>query len=374
MTHERPLIAVTGSNGFIGSNLVLRLRESGYQVAAIARETDIAKAESAIARAHTIFHLAGVNRPTDESKFQFNPEYTSWLADAVARSGRNPLIVFASSAKATEDSAYGRSKRAAEDVLLALAAADKATVSIWRLPNVYGKWSRPNYNSVVATFCHNVARRLPLRVDDPSAPLPLLYIDDLVEQWLALITADRPHTSGFAAPRGVDCTTVGELAQMLQDFADRRSGHEVHDVANGLKRRLFAAFVSALPIDEASYPLDPRTDARGSFVEILKTNGSGQFSYFTAHPGVTRGGHYHHSKVEKFLVAHGTGRFRFRHVLSGETFEIVSSAASPSIVETIPGWAHDVTNIGTDELVVFSWANERFDPARPDTHSMPLSQ
>ena len=373
MTHERQPIAVTGAKGFIGSNLVLRLKESGYNVAPISRDTETAEAEDAIARADTIFHLAGINRPADESDFEFNAEYTSWLADLVARSERKPLIVFASSAKASEDTAYARSKRAAEESLLALAAADTAAVSIWRLPNVYGKWSRPNYNSVVATFCHNSGRGLPLRIDDASAPLSLLYIDDLVDQWLALI-ADPPQASGFATPQGIEQTTVGDLAGLVQDFADHRSAHEVHDVRSGLRRRLFAAFMSALPIEKAAYPLEPRTDARGSFVEILKTNGSGQFSYFTAHPGVTRGGHYHHSKVEKFLVAHGTGRFRFRHALSGEMFEVVSSAHSPTVIETIPGWAHDVTNVGTDELVVFSWANERFDPERPDTHAMPLSQ
>ena len=373
MTHERQPIVVTGANGFIGSNLVLRLKEAGYNVAPISRNTETAEAEDATACADTIFHLAGINRPANESDFEFNAGYTSWLADIAARSERKPLIVFASSAKADEETAYGKSKRASEDILLALAAADTATVSIWRLPNVYGKWSRPNYNSVVATFCHNAARGLPLRIDDPSAPLSLLYIDDLVDQWLELI-ADPPQTSGFAALQGVDRTEVGDLAQRILDFAKDRSDHEVHDVGEGLNRRLFAAFMSALPIEKAAYPLEPRTDARGSFVEILKTNGSGQFSYFTAHRGATRGGHYHHSKVEKFLVAHGTGRFRFRHALSGETFELVSSADMPTVIETIPGWAHDVTNVGTDELVVFSWANERFDPARPDTHAMPLSQ
>jgi len=372
MRHERLRVAVTGAKGFIGSNLVLRLRECGHEVSPIIRESDPGEAEQAIATADTIFHIAGINRPEDESEFRANAENAAWLAEAVARSGRNPLIVFSSSIKAEEDSAYGRSKRAAEDILLKLAAGGKATVSIWRLPNVYGKWSRPNYNSVVATFCHNAARGLPLRVDDPSTPLSLLYVDDLIDQWLKLVT-EGSITSGFAEPKDVDRTTVGELAKALEELAALRSSGSVQDVGQGLKRRLFASFMSALPVDQAVYPLSPRTDARGSFVEVLKTSASGQFSYFTAHPGVTRGGHYHHSKVEKFLVAHGIGRFRFRHALSGETFEVVSEASSPTVIETLPGWAHDVTNIGETDLVVFSWASEQFDPDRPDTHAMPVS-
>jgi UDP-2-acetamido-2,6-beta-L-arabino-hexul-4-ose reductase len=373
MIHERAKIAVTGANGFIGSNLVLRLIECGREVTPITRETNLATAENAIASAEIIIHLAGVNRPADDGEYCSNADQAAWLADVVGRSDLTPLIIFSSSAKAVEESAYAKSKRAAEDILLALAATGKATVSIWRLPNVYGKWSRPDYNSVVATFCRNVALGLPLRIDDPSAPLSLLYVDDLLDQWLGLIAA-RPQDSGFAEPVGVDHTTVGELAQLVREFGDGRSSHEVHEVGHGLKRRLFASFMSAIPIDKAVYPLRPHIDSRGTFVEILKTNGCGQFSCFTAHPGMTRGGHYHHSKVEKFLVAHGTGRFRFRHVLGGDSFEVVADASQPTVVETPPGWAHDVMNIGEDELVVFSWASELFDPRRPDTHPMPLSQ
>lgn len=373
MRRERLRVAVTGARGFIGSNLVLRLTERGHDVLPITRDSDLADATRSIAAADTIFHVAGVNRPADESEFRSNADHASWLADLITRNEHGPLVVFSSSIKAAEDTPYGTSKRAAEDILLALAAEGKATVSIWRLPNVYGKWSRPNYNSVVATFCHNIARGLPLQIDDPTAPLSLLYVDDLIDQWLRLI-GDPPQTSGLAQPQGTDLTTVGELAELLQQFSDLRSSGEVEDVAFGLKRRLFASFMSALPIEDVAYSLAPRTDPRGSFVEILKTGASGQFSYFTAHPGMTCGGHYHHSKVEKFVVASGTGRFRFRHAISGETFEIVSNSTQPTLIETLPGWAHDVTNVGDNELIVISWASEQFDPERPDTHAMPLAR
>jgi UDP-2-acetamido-2,6-beta-L-arabino-hexul-4-ose reductase len=372
MTPDRKKAAVTGAKGFLGSNLVLRLKEQGYDVAAIARDSDPAEARAQLASADVVFHLAGANRcADDEEYFASNRDYSAWLANAIEEGGRKPLLVYSSSIKAADETAYGRSKRAGEDVLLDLASAGAAIVSIWRLPNLCGKWSRPNYNSVVATFCHNAARGLPLKIDDPDSRLSLLYVDDLIDQWLKLL-ADPPTDSGFAEPEDVHLTTVGEVADLISSFADGRARGEISEVGAGLARALYVSFIAAHSADQASYLLEPRTDARGAFVEVLKTPGSGQFSYFTAHPGATRGGHYHHSKVEKFIVAHGTGRFRFRHVLSGECFEVTSSAREPRMIETIPGWAHDVTNIGDDELVVFAWANEQFDPARPDTYPLAL--
>lgn len=365
-------IAVTGASGFLGTNLVLRLSEQGREIRRITRHTDSRVAEAELACADIIFHLAGANRPEDEGDFmRSNRDYTAWISEAVADGGRKPLIVYSSSAKALDAGAYGLSKRAGEDVLLDVAERGLATVSIWRLPNICGKWARPNYNSAVATFCHNAARGLPLSIDDPAAPLSLLYVEDLIEDWLRLID-EPPGTSGFAELRNVHQTTVGEAAEVIQQFADSRSHGETRDVGTGLARALYATFVAALPVEKASYPLTARQDTRGTFVEMLRNSNAGQFSYFTAHPGITRGGHYHHSKVEKFLVAHGTGRFRFRHVLTGEAFELVGSAADPLVIETIPGWAHDVTNIGDNELVVLSWANEQFDPERPDTYPLAL--
>ena len=371
MSSEPPTIAVTGANGFIGTNLVLRLEERGCAVRGIARDTPFEQAEDDLAEADVIFHLAAANRPRADAEYmRVNRDYSAWVADAIARGGQRPLVVYSSSAKALDDSEYGRSKRAGEQALLDLASADKATVSIWRLPNLFGKWARPNYNSAVATFCHNAGRGEALRIDDPAAPLSLLYIDDLIDQWLPLI-ADPP-TSGIVEPRKVYDTTVGEVAELIVGFATSRERGSIDDLGSGFARALYATFVAALPIAKASYALDAKADGRGAFVEVLKTAGNGQVSFFTARPGATRGGHYHHSKVERFVVAHGTACFRFRHVLSGEQFELTGSADEPKVIETIPGWAHDVTNVGDSELVVISWANEIFDPARPDTVRMPL--
>lgn len=372
MSSDVEVIAVTGANGFIGANLVLRLQELGKDVRSITRATPAPQARDHLACASVIFHLAGVNRCDDEREFlRSNRDYTQWLANSLDDCGHKPLIVYSSSAKALDDTPYGNSKWASEQVLLDLAASGGAIVSLWRLPNLCGKWSRPNYNSVVATFCHNIARQLPLQIDDRAAPLSLLHVDDLVEQWLELLSS-RPDDSGYGDAHPVYQTSVGEVADLIHSFAASRLKNEVVEIGSGLSRILYASYIAALPLSQASYPANSRSDPRGTFVEMLRTVSSGQFSYFSAHPGVTRGGHYHHSKVEKFLVAHGTGRFRFRNARNGEYFELVSCASEPLMIETIPGWAHDVTNIGQDELVVLTWANEQFDPERPDTHPMAI--
>lgn len=364
MRFEQGPVAVTGAAGFIGSNLVMRLREQGYDVRPIDRQTGSDEARRSITESSAIFHLAGANRPTDPGDFdRDNVEFTKFVADAVREGGNQPLVVYSSSMRAGEPGDYGRTKREAETVLESLQDEGRATVLVDRLPNVFGKWSRPNYNSVVATFCHNVARSLPIHVDDPQAPLSLTYIDDLTERWTELLK--QPSSSQSSAV--IYETTVGTVAETIQAFAAGREKGVIEPVGEGLARALYATFISFLPVEAVSYTLSPHSDARGTFTEVLATKGSGQISALTAHPGVTRGQHYHHSKVEKMLVVAGRARFRFRHLISGEKFELTTSAESPTVVETIPGWAHDITNIGDDQLVALLWANERFDPSRPDT-------
>lgn len=371
MKTERPPVAITGADGFIGRNLSVRLGELGYPVLPVSRATPEGEARAALAESRVVFHLAGVNRPADSADFmRGNHDYSAWVAREIAMAAQYPLVIFASSAKAErEDSDYARSKRAGEQALLEL--ADGATVSIWRLPNVFGKWARPDYNSAVATFCHNLARGLPIRVDDPATPLTLLHIDDLIEQWLTMIASPPAESGYFEAERSYR-TSVGEVVAMVRRFAEGRTAGRVEEVGGGLARALYATFISYLPATDFSYPLAVHVDPRGSFTELVKTPSSGQFSVFTAHPGVTRGGHYHHSKVEKFLVVQGAARFRFRNVLTGAAHEVGTSADKPVVVESIPGWTHDVTNIGEDPLVVLVWASENFDPDRPDTVAMPL--
>lgn len=363
---DLPTVAVTGAGGFIGRNLVVRLREAGLTTFAISRATPAEEAERWLAQADAIVHLAGAVRPQDPAEFERTNAYATWVAEIVERAGRRPLVICASSVRADDDTPYGASKRAAEQLVLDLAARGAARAAIYRLPNVFGKWARPNYNSCVATFCHNLARGLPIRIDDPDAPLALLYVDDLVDQWRDLILKPS-ETQGFIETSEVRRTTVGHVAEIIAAFAGGRGAGEIQAVGAGLARALYATFVSALPTEAFSYPLTAHTDPRGSFIEILKTPASGQVSYFTAHPGVTRGGHYHHSKVEKFLIVHGEALFRFRHILTGDVHEVRTSSETPVVVETIPGWAHDVTNVGRDVMVSLIWASEVFDRARPDT-------
>lgn len=320
-----------------------------------------------LARADLVFHLAGVNRPRSIGEFDdVNRGFTVALCETLAATGRPIPLIFSSSTQAALDNPYGSSKRAAEQTVERYGATTGARVHVLRLPNVFGKWSRPNYNSVVATFCHNLARGIPITIHDPGATMELVYIDDVVGAMTRLI--DLPPD----APRGADVepiyrVTVGELAETLRGFAESRETRMVPPAGAGFIRKLYATFLAYHPPDGFAYALPRHEDARGVFVEMLRTPSCGQVSYFTAHPGVTRGGHYHHTKSEKFLIIQGRARFRFRHVATGDAHEIVVSAVDSRVVDTAPGWAHDVTNIGDDELIVMLWANELFDPTRPDT-------
>ena len=367
-------ILVTGADGFIGKNLCVSLAEqAGFEVLPVVRATDPAALESKVAQADAVIHLAGVNRPQDPAEFAAgNADFTARLCQALLATGRPIPVAFASSIQADRDNPYGLSKRAAEDHLRRYAEASGAPVALYRLVNVFGKWSRPDYNSAVATFCHNIARDLPIQVNDASAALQLVYIDDVVAELLRFL-ADPGSGVGLRQAGPVYATTVGELARQIEAFKDVRASLVTERVGTGLVRALYATYVSFLPPQAFSYSVPKYGDARGVFVEMLKTPDCGQFSFFTAHPGITRGGHYHHSKTEKFLVIKGAARYRFRHLLTDEVFEVDSRGDEPLVVETIPGWAHDITNIGDDELVVMLWANEIFDRQNPDTIASPVA-
>jgi len=361
-------IVITGSHGFVGRNLTLRLTEAGYtNLSSVVRDTSSQAFSEAVAGADIIFHLAGANRPTDPADFRaINADFTRKLADLIVSGQKRPLIILSSTSKAGDTNDYGQSKKAAEDALLECCERTKSQLAIYRLPNIFGKWCRPNYNSAVATFCHNIARGLEISVHDHKAPLTLLYIDDLIDQWLALIASDYCSV-GFVEPTSCYSTTVGHVADTVRAFRADRESLLIDTVGIGLTRALYATYVSALEVDDFSYSVPAYGDPRGSFSEMLKTKTSGQFSYFTANPGVTRGGHYHHTKTEKFMVVHGEALFRFRHMLTDQTHEIRTSGNIPTIVETIPGWSHDITNVGTDVMISLLWANEIFDRSRPDT-------
>ncbi|GAA7768197.1 MAG: capsular biosynthesis protein [Burkholderiaceae bacterium] len=373
-------VLITGANGFVGKNLRLHLSErKDVEVVTFTRDDDPANLPAMLREVGFVFHLAGVNRPQDPQEFVTgNADLTQILAQAIRAeaesTGRKVPVIYASSTQAARDNPYGLSKRSAEQALFEALRSQQIPVHVFRLPNVFGKWCKPNYNSAVATFCHNIARGLPIQINDPAAPVTLVYVDDVIERFLQLLDgADaQVDAEGFALVAPQYSTTVGELAERIQGFRDSRDTLTIDRVGTGLIRALYATYVSYLPVDTFSYPVPKYGDPRGVFVEMLKTSDSGQFSYFTAHPGITRGGHYHHTKTEKFLVIKGQARFKFRHMQTGEAHELVTTGAEPEIVETVPGWTHDITNIGQDEMVVMLWANEVFDRQRPDTFACPL--
>lgn len=361
-------VLITGADGFIGKNLRVALGERpDTQVLAITRHSTEDELAVAVGTAEAVIHLAGVNRPQDPSEFAIgNADFTARLCATLTATGRPVPVAFASSIQAERDNPYGVSKREAEQHLMAYGQRSGAPVALYRLANVFGKWSRPDYNSVVATFCHNIARGLPIQVCDPAAAMQLVYIDDVVAEYLRFLDAPGEGVR-FAQAGPVHSTTVGALAEQIGAFRDMRQSLLTERVGTGFLRALYATYVSFLPREAFSYSVPKFGDARGVFVEFLKTLDSGQFSFFTAHPGITRGGHYHHTKTEKFLVIKGRARYRFRHLVTGETFEMEGSGEEPRVVETVPGWSHDITNIGDDELVVMLWGSEIFDRQKPDT-------
>ena len=366
-------VLVTGSDGFVGRNLCVRLRElPHFEVICIDRASSESDLSNGLSNCDFVFHLAGVNRPPEPSEFMVgNRDLTARLARILAPRGGSIPIVFSSSAQADRDNPYGLSKRAAEQELLqALPNADRL-VHVFRLPNIFGKWCRPNYNSAVATFCYNIARGLPITINDPAAKVNLVYIDDVVDAFLGILESHRDGRSIDGGPfrdvRPVYPVTVGEVAAAIEYFHKARREISIDSVGVGFLRCLYATYLSYLPTADFAYQITRHVDPRGTFAEVLRTRDSGQISFFTAHPGVTRGGHYHHTKNEKFLVVSGHARFGFQHVITGETHSITTTGDCPTVVDTVPGWAHDITNIGNDELIVLLWANEVFDRERPDT-------
>lgn len=369
-------VLITGADGFIGRNLLLLLSErKDVEIVTFTRADAVEALTEKLDGVAFVFHLAGVNRPqTADELMSGNAGLTEALCRALSESGKHVPVIFTSSTQAAADNPYGESKRAAEIALMELMEQTGIPVHIYRLPNVFGKWARPNYNSAVATFCHSIARGLPITINDRAAKLTLVYVDDVIEAFVKLMDGAVPSMDefGFANISTVYLSTVGDVADTIRGFRDSRDSLVTARAGLGLTRALYSTYVSYLPAEHFSYNVPMHGDARGVFVEMVKTEDSGQFSYFTAHPGITRGGHYHHSKTEKFLVIKGKALFKFRHMDTGETHRIETDGNKAEIVETVPGWTHDITNIGDDLMIVMLWANEIFDRERPDTYASAL--
>lgn len=365
-------VLITGAKGFIGKHLVEALqRNSELHVLAYDLDGSTEVLAEGLRHADIIYHLAGVNRPRDPADFASgNTGVTETLCAQLLSLGRKPLIVISSSIQAEQDNLYGVSKLNAENVLRRWAIESGARVAIFRLKNVFGKWCRPNYNSVTATFCHNIAHGLPIQISDPMRELDLVYIDDVVT---GLVAADDPPVAaGSTVCRVIPQshqTTLGQLAHLIQSFQRSRETLALPSMADVFTRRLYATYLSYLDGADFSYALKQRTDARGSLAEFIKQPHFGQVFVSRTHQGITRGNHYHHTKTEKFFVVEGEAIIRFRPILGGEVIEHRVSGTQFRVVDIPPGYAHSIENVGHTELVTLFWASEIFDPKTSDVYA-----
>jgi len=373
-------VMVTGASGFLGRHMVEALsRHEGCGVFAIDRRSSVKELRAGLEKVDIIWHLAGVNRPAEEVEFQTGNEgFTREILGMLREMGRRPTIVFSSSIQAALDNPYGRSKRMAEEAIGDWASETGAHAWIFRLPNLFGKWCRPYYNSVIATFCHNVVQGLPITVSDPARHLELAYIDDVVAamvsvvSWgLEVIGTDIGTTRWPQIPRLFQIT-LGDLAARIASFRETRTSLKLPDFGDDLNRCLYATYLSYLQPSDFAYSLDRKTDSRGSLAEFVKLQSGGQIFVSRTGPGITRGNHYHHTKTEKFLVLEGEAVVRFRALNRTEIVEYRVDGRDLRVIDIPPGYTHSIENLGTGDLVTLFWANEVFDPSRPDTYFLPV--
>jgi len=357
-------VLVTGANGFIASNLIVHLNERNVEIVRYTNSNCRTDLVNMMVNVDFIFHLAGVNRTEDNKQFYIgNEDLTNSVCDIAKLNGRKIPILYVSSIHAGANNDYGVSKLAAEDVIYKYSRETGANVHVYRLSNVFGKWSRPNYNSVVATFCYNICRNIPIKIDNENNIINLVYIDDVIDAFIQVLLDSHKQI----VLENEYSITIGDLAKTLYSFKSHREDHFVPNAGKGFSRALYATYLSFQTTEQFNYPLTVNSDDRGDFSEIIKNKDAGQISMFTIKPTFTRGEHYHHTKNEKFIILSGKVRFRFKHILTNELYELNVEENSLEIIETVPGWSHDITNIGSIEVKVLLWSNEVFNKDKPDT-------
>jgi len=374
-------ILVTGAKGFVGKNLVSTLnniKEGKDKTRPISTDIEIyeydidtpkEKLDEYCKAADFVFHLAGVNRPKDEKEFmEGNFGFTSTLLSRLKEHKNKAPVLITSSIQAALDNPYGKSKKAGEDLIFSYGKESGAEVFVYRLPNVFGKWCRPNYNSAVATFCHNIANGLPITVNDRNHVMNLVYVDDVVDEFINTLSGKANKDGDFCYVSIVHEIKLGEIADMLYSFKKSREDFSVPDQKEGFSKKLYATYLSYLPENEFSYPLKMNIDERGSFTEILKTDEYGQVSVNISKPGITKGNHWHHTKNEKFLVVSGEGVIRFRRIDDDKVIEYFVSDKKLEVVDIPTGYTHNIENLGDKDMVTIMWANEKFDSEKPDTY------
>ncbi len=367
-------VLVTGSAGFIGKNLVESLRQrEDVVLTTFDLEDDLLVLDTALQQADFVFHLAGVNRPQNEEEFRTgNTGLTEDVVKFLQKQSRVVPVLLCSSTQAALDNPYGQSKRQAEDVVFAYSNTTKIPVFVYRLPNLFGKWCRPNYNSAVATFCHNIANDLPVKVNDPSVTMNLAYIDDVVNSFISALDGNATCQDGYAIVEPVHTIKLGEVVALLNSFKNSRIELSLPDFSKSFTKKLYSTYLSYLPSDSFSYSLKMNIDERGSFTEFIKTPDRGQVSVNIAKPCITKGNHWHHTKNEKFLVVSGTGVIRFRRIGSEEIIKYTVSGDKLEVVDIPPGYTHNISNTGDIDMVTVMWVNEAYDPDDPDTIFEPV--
>jgi len=392
-------VLITGAKGFVGKNLTEALKNlrdgkdrtrptlSVEEIYLYDLDSTAEELDEYCRKADFVFHMAGVNRPKDPAEFmQGNFGFSSTLLDTLKKHGNTCPVLLSSSIQASlvgryAEGEYGKSKKAGEELFFSYGKESGAKVLVYRFPNLFGKWCRPNYNSVIATFCHNLAHDLPIQVNDPSVELELLYIDDLVEEML-LALEGREHRCRFEGATAIPCeegafcaapvthrVTLGRIVELLKSFCDQPQSLMMPAIpAGSFEKKLYSTFLSYLPAEKAVFDLKMNEDARGSFTELLKTSSHGQFSVNVSRPGITKGQHWHHTKWEFFIVVSGKALIQQRRIGSDEVLEFRVSGEKIRAVHMLPGFTHNIINLSdTEDLVTLMWANEPFDPNHPDT-------
>lgn len=375
-------ILITGAKGFVGKNLVAQLHniQSGkaknYNVSNDIKvfeydiDSDPMELDVYCKTADFVFNLAGVNRPKEPAEFmEGNFGFASTLLDTLKKYKNTCPVMISSSTQATLDNPYGESKRAGENLLFDYSKETGAKVLVYRFPNIFGKWCRPNYNSAVATFCNNIAHGVDIQVNDPTVVMRLVYVDDVVNELIAALTNEETREGDYCSVRTLHTITLGEIVELLYSFKAQRTNLNVPNVGNAFKKKLYSTYLSYLPEREFNYPLKMNVDDRGSFTEIIRTSDRGQFSVNISKPHITKGNHWHHTKNEKFVVVSGQGVIRFRDMKekNAPVIEYFVSGDKIEVIDIPTGYTHNIENVGDCDMVTFMWCNECFDPQNPDT-------
>ncbi|MPM30945.1 UDP-2-acetamido-2,6-beta-L-arabino-hexul-4-ose reductase [bioreactor metagenome] len=362
-------ILVTGAKGFIGKNLIAELeyRKLG-QVFQYDMSSTPEELEMYCTSADFVFHLAGVNRPDNPKEFmEGNFGFTTTLLNTLKKHTNTCPVMISSSIQAAFPNQYGESKKAGEDLLFSYGREIGAKVLVYRLSNVFGKWCRPNYNSAIATFCHNIARDLPIKVNDSNVDMNLVYIDDVVEELIQALLGNEHRVGDFCVVPVTHQVKLGQIVDLLYSYKRNREDRFTPNMGDAFSKKLYSTYLSYLPEDQFAYDLKMNVDQRGSFTEFLKTPERGQVSVNISKPGIVKGNHWHHTKNEKFLVVSGSGVIRFRRVDSSEVISYYVSGEKLQVVDIPPGYTHNIENLGETDMVTIMWANEPFDPNKPDT-------